>query len=100
MEIQFQGKKHAFNADMAALRRVEACLKDKGKKAGLMSLIPHGENAGENIILQMPITDWYDFICVSLDIEPDSKMPNWGEVSKAAMLLINEFMGEKDTEKK
>ena len=91
MEIQFNGQKHAFKPDMAALRRAEQCIKDKGIQGGIIGLLPQ---KGDNIITQMSITDWCDFINAVLEIEPSSELPNLTEVGQVSAQIVTAFLGQ------
>lgn len=96
-EIKFNGKKYAFNADMAALRRAEGCLKEKGIKGGIIGLLPQ---KGDTIITQMAISDWCDFINVVLELDPSENLPDLKEVSEASAKIIDAFLGQNKPAKK
>lgn len=97
MEIQFQGKKHAFKPDMAALRRAEACIKEKGIQGGIIGLLPQ---KGDTMISQMSITDLCDFICAVLQVDQSDNLPDFMEVSKAFSDIISAFLGQNKPVKK
>ena len=97
MEIQFNGKQHAFKPTMSALSRVEARLKKHGKDGGILSLVPtKGGEFNEQVFMhQLTVSQWADFVCAALDIDTESiceSEVNLNEVLTAAANIIASFL--------